>query len=357
MNKKSLYKWHKRLGLTLGFVLFVLAVSGVTVTYRDELLPVVYPELMQVTPLPERAPLTEQIAAAKAHLKDMPFTHLYTSETDDTSSLFFYKPEGAILPHLLAIDPYTSEIKGSMPLIKNIFGVMVYLHANLLMGKVGSYIVGIMGLILTFFFISGIILWWPRDNWLSKIKLLPKSGLRGLHRGLGIFLGLPLVFSALTGFILAFDLLQPIGRLTGDAKKPEEKSELFTCNYDQQVSALNLLSPEQQKNLVSIHFCSTKNGLMKFSYGLDERSGHDGYIRIVVDPRTQKIVQKFDTTKDPASWSANALLVFPMHTGAYFGGLGRILIFACGIALAILYFTGLWPSLKRRLQRITVNND
>lgn len=348
MNKKTLYQWHKRLGLTLGFILLVLAVSGVVITYRDELLPIVYTEL-KVEPQVQRASLFSQIEAAKAFLIDQPFTHLYTAERDDTASMFFYKPQGAYLPHLLAIDPYTSEIKGTMPLAQNIFGIMLYLHANLLLGKTGSWIVGLMGLLLTFFFITGIILWWPKQNWLQKLQQLPKSGVRGLHRGLGIFFGLPLVFSALTGFILAFDLLQPIGRALGDQKKPEDMSIVQACNYEEQIQTLNLLTPEQQKNLVSIHFCSPKNGFMKFSFGHHERSGHDGYVKIIADPRTQKIVQKFDTSKDPSSWSANALLVYPMHTGAYFGGLGRVLIFLCGLALAAMYFTGLWPLISKKL--------
>lgn len=345
VNKKVLYKWHKYLGLTLGLILFILGFSGTIITYRDELLPVLYSDLMQVRPQEHRANLRDQIESARTYLKGQDFTHLYTAETDDTSSLIFFRPEGALLPHLLAIDPYTSEVRGTMPLIKNIFGVMIYVHANLLLGKVGSWIVGIMGLLLTGFFITGLIIWWPHENhFLLKIRTLPKSGLRGLHRGLGLFLGLPLVFSALTGFILAFDLMEKFG-----PSKPKEIVQIQTCNYEDQIKSLDLLSDEQKKNLVSIHFCSPKNGFMKLSSGLHERSGHDGYIRLIVDPKTQTVVQKFDTTVDPETWSMNAITIFPMHSGAYFGGIGRILSFACGIALSILYLTGIYPTLKKRL--------
>lgn len=315
------------------------------ITYRDELLPVVYSDLMLVKTQEKRADLKDQIASARAYLKDQPFTHLYTAETDDTSSMFFYRPEGALLPHLLAIDPYTSEVRGTMPLIQNIFGVMIYVHANLLLGKAGSWIVGLMGLLLTGFFISGLIIWWPLENhFLLKIKTLPKSGLRGLHRCLGLFLGLPLVFSALTGFILAFDLIEKFG-----PTKPKEAIEMQSCTYEEQLAALDLLSETQKQNLISIHFCSPKNGLMKFSSGLDERSGHHGYMRQVINPKTKEIVQAFDTTKDPETWSMNQLTIYPMHTGAYFGGLGRILIFICGIALCTLYITGIYPTIKKRL--------
>lgn len=350
LSKKNLYRWHKRLGLTLGFILFLLALSGIAITFRDELLPMTYPELMRVAPGPLRAPLVDQLNAAKAALPDEALTHLYTAERDDTANMVFFRPKGSWLPHLLAVDPYTSVVKGRMPLLQNIFGVMLYLHANLFLGKIGGFIVGFMGLVLTFFFVSGLILWWPKADWRRKINGL-FQGMRGLHRFAGVVFGLPLLFSALTGFVLAFDLIQPLGRWAGDPQKPEELAEVFVCTFEQQLAALNILTPIQQTNLVSIHLCNPKNGLMKFSYGLHERSGHDGYARIIVDPRSQKIVQTFDTSKDPASWSANQLLIYPLHTGAEFGNFGRFINLLCGFALTSLFITGLWPSLKRKLRR------
>ena len=351
MSKQLIYKWHKRLGLSAGFILLILGVSGTILTYRDELMPKIYSELMYVQPQAQRIDLETQIRAARAYLKDQEMTHLYTSEQDDTASMIFFRPPGALLPHLISIDPYSGSVKGEMPLIKNVFGVMLYLHANLLLGKFGSWIVGIMGFLLCLFFITGVIIWWPKVDLFSKLKTLPRSGVRGLHRALGLFLGLPLLFTGITGCILAFDLAQPMGRLLGGRAKPAELVQILPCDFEEQVSALSILTPTQAQNLISIHFCSQKNGLMKFSYGHDERSGHDGYIRVIVDPRSKQILQRFDTSVDPWSWSANAISIYPMHTGAYFGGLGRILIFICGLALSLLFFTGVSPTVKKFRRR------
>jgi len=351
MNKKTLYKIHKYSGLTVGFILFIMAISGVIINYRDELLPMVYSDLMQVEAKETRAPIQEQILAIKEKYPNIKVTHYYTAEEDDTSSLAFYRPEGTLLPHLVALDPYTNEVKGSMPLTHNIFGLMIYVHANLLAGKVGGWIVGFSGILLTFFFISGLTIWWPKNGFIEKIKTLPRNGARGLHRGIGIFLGLPLVFSGITGTMIAFDLMQPIGRMMGDKAKPEEMVLVQECTQEEEFNALSVLNTDQMKNLVSIHFCSKKNGLMKISFGHDERSGHHGFIRLVVNPKNNEVLQTFDSNIDPASWNANALTVYPLHTGAYFGGLGRILILICGIGLAILYITGLMPTLKKKLQK------
>lgn len=348
MNKKKLYLWHKRLGLSFGFILFILGLSGTVITYRDELLPKVYSDIMLVTPTSMRLPVQEVIKSARNHLGEASFTHLYTSEREDTATMLFTKPQGAILPHLLAIDPYTAKVTGEMPLIKNIFGIMLYLHANLLLGKSGSIIVGLMGLLLSFFFITGIMIFWGK-NWKMKLKALPRSGIRGIHRSLGIFLGLALLFSGITGFILAFDLM--------GQKKPEDMIKTAQCNLNDQLQALNILTKVQLKNIVSIHFCSPKNGLIKISSGLDERSGHHGYTKVIIDPATKNIVQSFDTRKDPPRWSVNALTIYPLHTGSYFGPAGRIITLLTGLALSGLYITGLIISLRSRKRiQITMAN-
>ncbi len=347
MDNKTLYRWHRRLGLSLGVVLFFLAVSGLAITYRDELLPMTYSAL-RVEPMGERAPLEGQLLAAKAALPGETLTHLYTSERDDTANMVFYRPKGAWLPHLLAVNPYTGQVQGGMPLLQNVFGVMLYLHANLFLGKVGAWIVGLMGLLLTGFFVSGLLLWWPKNGaWAAKWRGLKQGNGRGVHRFTGVFLGPLLLFSALTGFVLAFDLGQPVGRMLGAPARPEELSKVQECSFEQQLAVLNILTPAQRKNLVSLHLCTPKNGFMKLSYGLHERSGHDGFARLVVDPRTGKVLQRFDSSTDPKSWNANALIIYPLHTGEALGLFGKFLNILNGAALALLFLTGLWPTLKR----------
>lgn len=343
MNKKNLYRWHKNLGMTLGLILFILGLSGASIVYRDELLPVIYPDVFLVEPQATRRPVEEIILATRAHLGSENFTHLYTSERDDTATMIFTRPEGSLLPHLITLNPYTATVKGEMPLIKNVFGLMLFVHANLLLGKIGSYIVGLMGLIMTGFVVSGVILLWG-PHMMDKIKKLPLLGTRGLHRGMGLAFAAPLVFVGMTGFILSFDIL-------GDGRKPKDLVSTGTCNLEEQLSSLKLLSPLQKTNIVSIHFCSKKNALMKISSGIHERDGHDGFRKVLIDPKLQKIVQEFDSEKDPAAWNRNALTIYPLHTGSYFGEIGRFVILISGIALIGLYLSGVLVSLRLRCKK------
>ncbi len=346
MNKKNLYRWHRLAGLTLGFILFVLALSGALITYRDELLPLTYPEHFAVTPRSERAPLATQLLAAQAASGGQSLTHFYTAEADDTASMAFYRPTGALLPHLVTVDPYSAQVKGHMPLARNLFGVMLYLHANLLLGKVGGWVVGLMGLITCAFVLSGLYLWWPRRQLWQRLTQLPHQGVRGLHRALGFFFAPLLLLLGLTGFALSFDLVEVLARPFSGAKTPETQLAL-DCDLSQQLKALELLSAADQDHVVSLHLCSTKNGLMKITVGHDERSGHHGFTRLIVDPRTPQIVQRFDTRSDPASWHANSQIVYPLHTGASFGPVGRALVLLAGVALMGLFLTGLVPTLRK----------
>lgn len=346
LSKKQVYHWHRKAGLTLGFFLFLMAISGIAITYRDELLPLTYPELIQVKPATVRLPAHQLLANASAVVPANTLTHLYTSERDDSATMVFYRPTGSWLPHLLTLNPYSGELLGSMPLVQNIFGVMLYLHANFFLGKWGGYFVGLLGLVLTAFFVSGVYLWWPKANWAARLRGF-KQGTRGLHRLLGVVFGPFLVFSALTGLILAFDLGQSLGNLRGHALRPAELKTVAACDFNRQMEFLKTLSPLQEQYLVSIHLCSKKNALMKVSHGLNERSGHDGYVRLLIDPASFQTVQRFDTSTDPAHWSVNTQVIYPLHSGSYFGGLGRALNVLTGFALATLFITGLVPKFRR----------
>lgn len=63
---------------------------------------------------------------------------------------------------------------------------------------------------------------------------------------------------------------------------------------------------------------------MKVSYGTRDNHFLYGYERIILDPRTKKIVQKFNSDKDPPSWNIKRMIIFPIHTGEYFGMFGEL---------------------------------
>ncbi|MFA5584692.1 MAG: PepSY-associated TM helix domain-containing protein, partial [Bacteriovoracaceae bacterium] len=120
-----------------------------------------------------------------------------------------------------------------------------------------------------------------------------------------------------------------------------------TCDYDEQSNVLRTMSSDVESKLVSIHFCTQKNALMKITYGQTEKDFLDGYIREIIDPRFNLPVQVFDSHIDPKAWNLKRLLIYPIHTGQYFGLIGRIINFVLGLSLSFLFVTGIRLSIKR----------
>ena len=353
--KKTIYQIHKYSGITLGILLFLSALSGVGISFREELMPIVYKDLFaiqaQETPL-----LTHELyTKAQAHLGETKkITNIYGAEDKAEAYLILYKTPEASFPSMLTINPYTGVVVGEMSMIKNFFAILLFMHSNLFLGKIGSYIVGITGVILIFFVISGIYIWLPKKDGIwhkiqrsfqfSKHHLVQK-----LHHTLGLSFSVILLISAITGFLTIFDLSYQIMRpVRGEAVRVDDMERKSECSYEEQLSVVKNMTPKMEKNLISIHFCTVKNGLMKVSYGLHNRNFLDGYGRIVVDPKTNQTLQEANSEKDPSSWNIKRLTIYPIHTGEYLGMFGRVIVFISGLALMTIFITGLMLFFKRR---------
>lgn len=350
MNKKTLYKIHKWAGLTLGVFLFLLGVSGVSITFREELLPMSYPELFDITPASEFLP-THKLYQSALDFKSesQEITNIYSSHHADEAYMLMIKDSEKTFPLIWTINPYTGQILGEISMIKNFYAVMLMIHTNFLAGKMGSYFVGLLGLILSFFIISGLIIFTPKNQKLRRYLSLKtlKFSTQKFHHQLGVILGPLLLISALSGMFIVFDIPYYLARAFNAPPRIEEAVQAGQCNYQEQKQVLMGMTPEIENKLVSVHFCTPKNSLMKITYGKTEKDFLDGYVRKIIDPKFNHLLQVFDSQVDPKAWNLKRLLVYPIHTGQYFGLLGRIINFVLGLALSLLFVTGIRLSIKR----------
>lgn len=353
--KKTIYQIHKYSGITLGVLLFLSALSGVGISFREELMPIVYKEMFVIKEQDYALPTHLLYTNAQAYLGETKkITNLYGAEDKAEAYLILYKTPEMSFPGMLTINPYTGVVVGEMSMIKNFFAILLFMHSNLILGKIGSYIVGITGLILMFFVISGIYIWLPkRDAFWHKVQRTFQFSkhliVQKLHHTLGLSFSVILLISAITGFLTIFDLSYQVMRpVRGEALRVDDMERKSECSYEEQLAVVKNMTPMMEKNLISIHFCTAKNGLMKVSYGLHNRNFLDGYGRIVVDPKTNKTLQEANSEKDPSSWNIKRLTIYPIHTGEYLGMFGRVIVFLSGLALMTLFWTGLTLYLRRR---------
>lgn len=357
--KKTLYKLHKLSGLTLGIFIFLLALSGVIITFREELLPVVYAEF-RVTPAGAELRPEVQLRNAQAYIGHRTVTNFYANGEADEASLILFKDPAHSLPQILVMNPYSGNVIGEMPLIKNIFAVALFFHANFFLGKTGEWLVGILGLVLVLFVFTGIYIWLPKLNVRQKLNqtFSGKLSRQKLHHQVGLLLALPLIISALTGFLTVFDLSYVVMKnLRHEPTRPDEMSKVVTCNFENDMKAIGNLSHAHLKNLISIHLCGKKNALIRVSYGVSDRHPTNGYSRILIDPETQKIVQSFDSSKDPSSWNIKRLFIYPLHSGEIFGILGKTIIFLTGLGLMLIFITGILLTFHRAKRSRLIHNN
>lgn len=352
--KKITYKIHKWAGVTLGVILFLLAISGVGITFRGELLPRFYPDLFQIPAGKSYASLPVLYESALKHVGDKgSITNIYSSHEKDEAWIILYRSPKDLFPTMLTIDPFDGEIVGEMSMIKNFFAIMLFMHANLFLGKIGSYLVGLMGLILVFFILSGIYIWLPHRDVGSRFKkTLSFNSFKSsqkTHHLLGIVFTLPLLISAITGFLTVFDLSYYLMRaVRNEPHRVEEMERKSLCTIEEQQNVLKSLPANTPEKLISVHFCTNKNGLMKVSSGLIDQDFLEGYERVVIDPKNLETLQTFNSAKDPSSWNIKRLFMFPVHTGEYFGTFGKAVNLLTGLGLMIIFISGCKLFYQRR---------
>lgn len=342
MNKKLLYRLHKFAGLIFGFFLLLMGVSGTVITFREELLTKVYPELFHVEVRDSEMQLGEIFEKALYHAKGS-ITSIYPSEEKSEAWLFLVKREGHKVPTMMTMDPYSGDKVGEMSVGKNIFALMLFIHSNFFLGKAGSFFVGILGVLLSLFIISGLILWVPQHHLAQKFKRTMKlDSHQKWHHAIGVIFAVPLFISALTGFMIVFDFWSP-----------KERESVTQCSMQGQINVLRNLTFEEQSRLISVQLCSVKSGHVKVSMGTKNRHYLDGYERIIFDSLTNAVLQRINSEKDSKTSSFKKLFIFPLHSGELLGLVGKIIVLLEGFALSGLCVTGFRLYLSRRRRRAT----
>jgi uncharacterized iron-regulated membrane protein len=104
------------------------------------------------------------------------------------------------------LDPKTAFVTDVEEVAKSGFSVLHRVHGSLLIPNVGRKIVGWLGWAMTISSITGVILWWPRNNAFVKGLRWTRtpSTWDNLHHMIGFWVCLPLAILSLTGVYISF---------------------------------------------------------------------------------------------------------------------------------------------------------
>jgi sulfite reductase (NADPH) flavoprotein alpha-component len=214
--KATLLQVHSIAGLVLALLLSLIALTGVIMSFEDEIVDHLNAGIMQVVPRTVPALLPDELVARLKAVPDAGKVTAIMLSSDPSAAVHvrFARDEQGARPSSLYVDPYDGHVLG-VPRGEDFFATVRRLHRWLLIpGDAkgwGRQITGVAALGLIVMLISGLVLRWPRRASSVKMWLKPNLGLsgRGLHRSLHAVIGtwvLPVyLVMTLTGLWYSFD--------------------------------------------------------------------------------------------------------------------------------------------------------
>jgi uncharacterized iron-regulated membrane protein len=358
IRKPTFLKLHRWVGLTVGALLFVQAMTGVSLVFRDEIERVIHPPLI-VPVRPTRLPIQGLVDAIHAAHPDAKLTRLELPRNADQAVLF--KSTIKKQRWMTAVDPFDGRIvrdgrDNSWPM-EWLFNV----HEQLLAGPVGETLVGIEGLALMFMAITGLIYWWPGAGRLRqgfRVKLDGSQDLRWrtLHRAAGAGAVLFLLLSATTGVLMVWkdSLRDVLGTMTAVERRP---TPIVPERKGMPMVALDRLVAEAQAT-----YGSTPLRQLRFSSGgrvvavfLDSGARTvrpDGTTQAYYDAYDGRELGHYVAGTLPAS-SEVVDWLYTVHTGIWGGIVTRLILMLTGLVFAGMAASGLWLWFSRRSRRMS----
>ncbi|MET3909029.1 putative iron-regulated membrane protein [Bradyrhizobium sp. S3.3.6] len=214
--KAALLQVHSIAGLVLALLLSLIALTGVIMSFEDEIVDHLNAGIMRVVPPTAPALLPDELAARLKVAPDAGKVAAIMLSSDPSAAVHvrFARDEQGARPSSFYVDPYDGSVLG-VPRGEEFFATVRRLHRWLLIpGDAkgwGRQITGVTALGLIVMLISGLVLRWPRRASSVKTWLKPNLGLsgRGLHRSLHAVIGtwvLPVyLVMTLTGLWYSFD--------------------------------------------------------------------------------------------------------------------------------------------------------
>lgn len=233
-----------------------------------------------------------------------------------------------------------------------LFRFAYLLHERLLAGPVGHVMVGLSGIVLALNLLLGLKLGWPRRGTARRVLMPgaePVTTPRGLymwHRAIGLWAGVPLLLTALTGAVLVWSA--DLATLVDGPATPLAVNVAAGPDAGAAMAVRQALStfPNAQFSLVDLPNERAPWYRVRLLQSGELREVHGSSV-VFVAPNGA-VLAAYDAVRvGPSAQALNA--IYPLHTGEALGLAGRITILGAGAALVVLILLGgqLWAAKKK----------
>lgn len=358
--RSAFFTVHKYAGLILGLLLVVIGLTGSLLVFDHALDESLTPETVAFQPTEEPASLSQVLANAQTAVAGKPLPRR------------LYLPRGEGSPHLVRFsnpDENAGSIEVSVsPTDAQVLAVRTWgeypmswlysLHYTLLSGETGKIIVGLMGLALLFFCLSGLVIWWPRKNrWRNALTIRPGSNrfrfYFDLHKVVGIYLLPLLLVVGFSGVSMIFP--RQVEQLVGLGLPMEPKvavssgkqdPDMTPLGVDQIVDLARQNFPEGELKRIDLPRNDSAAYRLSFNMPGELWSNH-GASRVWLDQYTGEVLTSRIVGEQAAGTTFMAWQ-FPLHNADVLGLAGRSLLVIVGLAPLLFFYTGVYLWWRKR---------
>ncbi|MDX1527071.1 MAG: PepSY-associated TM helix domain-containing protein [Gammaproteobacteria bacterium] len=338
--KQASLKVHYTLSIVVVFFVVLQAITGMAISWRWDLAQIASPSAMISTPTATPIDLDELFRTAGEQLPPTSATRIFFPHDDDGVYLFQLSTESGI--RYASVDTANGRVLKFGDRWRFPVEAALHLHTQLLSGKLGYTLVLVTGLLLTLMAVTGIVFWWPRSgSWRSRLTVNfrhPfKAVVRSLHRTTGICLAPLLILMAVTGIVLAGELLvtaTPAMQRAAVHYEPIREQRIGDI-----VDKAMAQFPQSRVRDVRLVEDGTAT-VQLWQPGTDRWYLH----RVVFDADSSQVIDVISAADNKALW----MTFLPFHTGSILGFGGRIVITATGFGLLLLATLGLVLWLTKR---------
>ncbi len=363
MIRRVLFQVHWFLGITAGLVLALMGVTGATMAFEDEIMAALSPGIVTVAPSTAQPLAPDALVAAIAQQRpDLRIRQIVLNRDPGLAAEVTFLPvKGERRGEHQFVDPRSGVLLGAAK-GEGFFRTVMDLHRWLALPGAGNgwgrQITGFAALSLIFFALSGLYLRWPRRplDWRSWLVLdLRKTGrnlYRALHATIGSWLALLYLFSAMTGLTWSYGWYKQsavyvlTGKAGGAGESTRDKAKDAPVPTLAPAWAELLRSEGDRYARVSISLPQGKGPIAmrvlprgaRFDRMLDE-------LRFDAKTGAPTKVERYAERSTGATLAAN---FYALHTGSFFGTIGRIVLMLSALTMPLFTVTGLLLYFARR---------
>ncbi len=170
---RTVWRWHFYAGLFVIPFMLILAITGIIYLFKPQLDAAMYHNLMFVTPAASTLPYTEQLQSVESAYPNATVAQITPSAADNRSTeVLITTVDQRNL--LVFVDPHSGQVIGDRNEDNNLQAIARRIHGELMIGRLGDYVVELAacwGLVLL---ITGLYLWWPRRRFAVLGTLVPR---------------------------------------------------------------------------------------------------------------------------------------------------------------------------------------